>query len=186
MSRQDAGRPGEMQSMGINGRNGPGRAARTARRPPVEPLLPTELPPLPPDAAGTPEPVAPPKEDGHDAAGTDAGGAAPAEAAEAAERRTGWRARLRLPRPPSRTDLSVLAVYVLGALYVLQRLVADPGGRVQDNVPDQTLFEWVLGFGSRVATDQLYPFVTDRLNTPVGINLLANTSVLGIGLPLTP
>ena len=167
-----------MQSMGINGRNGPGRAARTARRPPVEPLLPTELPPLPPDAAGTPEPVAPPKEGGHDAGET-----APDEAAE---RRTGWRARLRLPRPPSRTDLGVLAVYVLGALYVLQRLVADPGGRVQDNVPDQTLFEWVLGFGSRVATDQLYPFVTDRLNAPVGINLLANTSVLGIGLPLTP
>lgn len=179
-----------MQSMGINGRNGPGRTARPARRPPVEPLLPTELPPLAPDVAATPEPVAPPKEDGHTPAGeathTDAGGGAPAEADEAAERRTGWRARLRLPRPPSRTDLGIFAVYVLGALYVLQRLVADPGGRVQDNVPDQTLFEWVLGFGSRVATDQLYPFVTDRLNAPVGINLLANTSVLGIGLPLTP
>ena len=179
-----------MQSMGINGRNGPGRTARPARRPPVEPLLPTELPPLAPDVAATPEPVAPLKEDGHTPAGeathTDAGGGAPAEADEAAERRTGWRARLRLPRPPSRTDLGIFAVYVLGALYVLQRLVADPGGRVQDNVPDQTLFEWVLGFGSRVATDQLYPFVTDRLNAPVGINLLANTSVLGIGLPLTP
>jgi hypothetical protein len=78
------------------------------------------------------------------------------------------------------------AVYLLGALYVLQHLIGDPRGRVQLNVPDQTLFEWVLGFGSRVVTDQQYPFVSHRLNAPVGINLMANTSVLGISLPLTP
>jgi hypothetical protein len=98
----------------------------------------------------------------------------------------GWPARLRHRFRSAGPDLGVCALYLLAAGSVLQHLIPDPGGRVQSNVPDQTLFEWMLGFGSRVVTDQLYPFMTTRLNTPAGVNLLANTSVLGVSLPLTP
>jgi hypothetical protein len=150
------------------GRPPTGSAPEAASADEAEPLLPTELPPTAPDAAGTPEPV-PPE------------GTAGSGGQEPEEPRRRWR-----PPLPSPRDLVVYALYAVGALYVLQHLVGDPGGRVQLNVPDQTLFEWVLGFGSRVVTDQLFPFVTNRLNFPVGVNMMANTSVLGVSLPLTP
>src|SRR5437899_6488761 len=90
----------------------------------VQPLLPTELPPVPPDMAGTPEPTpasAPPSPPGD-------------QPASPAPGPRNWRRRLRLPWP----DLGACALYLIGAVYVLQRLIADPRGRVQANVPDQT------------------------------------------------
>ncbi len=47
-------------------------------------------------------------------------------------------------------------------------------------------FEWMLGHGALVATGQASPFFSEAMNAPLGINLMANTSVLGISIPLTP
>lgn len=192
------------------------RRARTAQGKPPEdwpdnPLLPTELPPLAPDMAGTPDPMPLPTEPASSGAVTTGVATSEPTTTRPATRRptttqppgdgrgmtvapkgadTGtepvprrsWLVR----HLPTRQDLIVFAVYAAGACYVLQRLLADPRGRVQQNVPDQTLFEWMLGWGSRVVTDQLFPFVSNRLNAPVGVNMMANTSVLGVSLPMTP
>jgi hypothetical protein len=86
-----------------------------------------------------------------------------------------------------RPDLTVLSCYALGAIFVTGRLWAHPGQRVlRDNIQDQIFFEWVLAHAARVVTHLENPFFTTRMNAPDGVNLIANTSVLGIGIPLTP
>ncbi|WP_433076022.1 hypothetical protein ACQP1P_30620 [Dactylosporangium sp. CA-052675] len=80
-----------------------------------------------------------------------------------------------------------LLTYVVCAVLVLQHLWADPQGRMfADNTQDQIFFEWVLTHAARFFTHGDNPFFTDQLNAPVGVNLMANTSVLGLALPLAP
>ncbi|MDT5033458.1 MAG: hypothetical protein QOC94_3629, partial [Actinoplanes sp.] len=47
-------------------------------------------------------------------------------------------------------------------------------------------FEWMMAHGARVLTDGVYPFFSDRMNYPDGVNMMANTSVLAVSLPMTP
>jgi hypothetical protein len=61
-----------------------------------------------------------------------------------------------------------------------------PGSGVRANEPDQAFFEWILAHGARVVTKLDYPFVSYQMNVPDGVNMMANTSVLGISLPLAP
>lgn len=86
-----------------------------------------------------------------------------------------------------RFDLAVLAAYLLFAGYLFSRLLARPGsGYLDQGVQDQQLFEWFLGVDARVLTHAAHPFFTNLQNYPDGVNLMANTALLGIGLPLTP
>jgi hypothetical protein len=86
-----------------------------------------------------------------------------------------------------RTTTVVLLSYVAAAVAVLQHLWADPQGRMfADNGQDHIFFEWVLTHAARLFTHGDNPFFTDQLNAPLGINLMANTSVLGLALPLAP
>ena len=62
-----------------------------------------------------------------------------------------------------------------------------PTGReLRDNKQDQIFFEWVLSHGARVLSHGDNPFFADQLNVPHGVNLMANTSILGAALPLAP
>jgi len=85
-------------------------------------------------------------------------------------------------------DLAAAAGYVAMALYVSFRVVAGVGTRLVNSVGgfDQVLFEWMLAHAARSVTHLENPFYTDRLNVPDGVNLMANTSVLGLGIPMTP
>lgn len=86
-----------------------------------------------------------------------------------------------------RGDLVVMIVYLLGGLYVTARLWRDLGVRVfAANPGDNTQFEWMLAHGARVVFAGQNPFVTDRMNVPHQVNLMANTSVLGLSVPLAP
>ncbi|GAA4249648.1 hypothetical protein [Dactylosporangium darangshiense] len=86
-----------------------------------------------------------------------------------------------------RTTAVVLLSYVAAAVTVLQHLWADPQGRMfADNGQDHVFFEWVLTHAARLFTHGDNPFFTDQLNAPLGINLMANTSVLGLAIPLAP
>jgi hypothetical protein len=86
-----------------------------------------------------------------------------------------------------RTTTVVLLSYVAAAVTVLQHLWADPQGRMfADNGQDHIFFEWVLTHAARLFTHGDNPFFTDQLNAPFGVNLMANTSVLGLALPLAP
>ncbi|WP_345631939.1 hypothetical protein [Rugosimonospora acidiphila] len=91
-----------------------------------------------------------------------------------------------LRRRRLRADILATGIYLIGAIYVLERLLPDPGTQVQANIPDQTFFQWVLAYGARVVTARVDPLFTTRLGAPVGANLIANTSVLGISVPLSP
>jgi hypothetical protein len=106
------------------------------------------------------------------------------DAPETTRRRDLW-ARLR-ERPWLR-DASVFTVYVLLALFVTARLWADPAHRlVYGTETDSSLCEWFMAHAARIFIHGDNPFYTVRLNVPVGVNLAANTAMMGLGVPMIP
>ncbi|MGY4910102.1 hypothetical protein [Micromonospora aurantiaca (nom. illeg.)] len=85
-----------------------------------------------------------------------------------------------------RIDALAVLSFVLLAFWVTARLWVDPRNGIRDNRTDQAQFEWMMAHGARVVTDFAYPFTSDRMNVPDVVNLMANTSVLSVSLPLTP
>ncbi|MFF0374494.1 glycosyltransferase family protein [Actinoplanes missouriensis] len=86
-----------------------------------------------------------------------------------------------------RIDLWVPAAFLALAIVVLLPLWIDPNGRVlASNDDDHGVFLFVLAHAERVVFDGAAPFFTDRLNAPVGVNMMANTSILALSLPLAP
>jgi hypothetical protein len=93
------------------------------------------------------------------------------------------------PRPARRQPVDLLppATYLLLSFWVFHRLWADPGGRrLEWSFQDQTQHEWFLAWGAHALTSLTDPFLTRVVNTPDGVNLLANTSLLGLAVPLAP
>ncbi|WP_432983374.1 DUF6541 family protein [Dactylosporangium sp. CA-233914] len=89
--------------------------------------------------------------------------------------------------PAKAVDALVVLGFVLGAVYVLGRLWVDPNGRyLQLNFQDYFQFEWFLTHATEVFTKGESPFFSDEINSPQGVNLMGNTSVLALSLPLTP
>ncbi|MEV6630549.1 hypothetical protein AB0M54_07345 [Actinoplanes sp. NPDC051470] len=73
------------------------------------------------------------------------------------------------------------------AALVLIRLWADPSGRVlSHNDDDHGFFLFVVAHGERVLFHGDNPFFSDRLNVPDGVNIMANTTVLALTLPVAP
>jgi DivIVA domain-containing protein len=93
-------------------------------------------------------------------------------------------------RPPAalkRVDLAVGAAYALVALWLLSRLFADPDGTyLSQGVQDQQAFEWYFGAAAHNLTTLSNPLFSTLQNFPVGVNLMANASVLGLSIPLAP
>ncbi|MEU5943175.1 hypothetical protein ABZ807_29330 [Micromonospora sp. NPDC047548] len=83
-------------------------------------------------------------------------------------------------------DAAAVLSFVLLAFWVTARLWLHPGSGLRDNPSDQSQFEWMMAHGARVVTEFAYPFTSDRMNVPDGVNLMANTSVLSISIPMTP
>ena len=89
--------------------------------------------------------------------------------------------RRRLP------DLAVYSSYLLLGIGVLGHLWRSPDRRVLTANPgDHTFFEWNLAHGLRVLTGQESPLVSHAVNAPDGVNMMANTSILGLSIPLAP
>ncbi|HEY8534541.1 MAG TPA: hypothetical protein VIL44_11860 [Micromonospora sp.] len=99
-----------------------------------------------------------------------------------ATRRGGWLARWR----HRWWDLAAVASYGLLAFWVTARVWWHLDHGLADNRMDQAFFEWMLAHGAHVVTDFAYPFVSKQMNVPDGVNMMANTSVLGISIPLAP
>ncbi|WP_238358476.1 MULTISPECIES: hypothetical protein [Micromonospora] len=92
------------------------------------------------------------------------------------------RRRLRVPRTP---DVAVVVGYLALAAWLTSRQWGRPD-RLFHQAGDQILFEWMLARAARAVTGIESPLWSDALNAPGGVNLMANTSVLGLGVPLTP
>ena len=85
------------------------------------------------------------------------------------------------------TDLAISAGYLLVAFAVFGRLWADPSRRyLIDGGQDQTQWEWFFAVTARAVTHLDNPFFTTLQNFPGGVNLMANTVMLGVSVPLTP
>jgi hypothetical protein len=86
-----------------------------------------------------------------------------------------------------RADVLVTASYAIFAVVLVSHLWRDPNGRMlADNKQDHIFFEWVLTHAARVVTHGDSPIFTEELNAPLGVNLMANTSILGLAIPLSP
>ncbi|MGC1212686.1 MAG: hypothetical protein WA890_15625, partial [Micromonospora sp.] len=95
-------------------------------------------------------------------------------------------ARLRRAAVRYRADLLVGLLFVLLAGWVTHGLWPAPGQRMLVlNPADQTLYEWFLAVDSRALLGD-FSLLTDRLNAPDGVNLMANTTVIALGVVLAP
>ncbi|MFD8967854.1 dolichyl-phosphate beta-glucosyltransferase [Streptomyces sp. NPDC059568] len=105
-----------------------------------------------------------------------------------ADRADGRRPRgLRGPRGLRRTDLAVAGLFLLVSLFLYKGLWADlDHAYLADAGSDQNQWEWFF----RVTADNVVhlrnPLFTTLQNFPDGVNLMANTVMLGLSVPLTP
>src|SRR5690554_1984341 len=91
-----------------------------------------------------------------------------------------------LRRHPLAIDLGVVLLYSVGAVWLLKGLWPDPAHRTLSlNPEDQILIEWFLAVDTRVLTFD-HGLVSDRLNAPDGVNLLANAASLTLGALMAP
>ncbi|MFF5051982.1 hypothetical protein ACFY1S_02190 [Micromonospora sp. NPDC000663] len=85
-----------------------------------------------------------------------------------------------------RADLPVVLLFVVLAGWLTHGLWPDPGGRTLAlNPEDQALYEWFLAIDARALFGD-FSLLTDRLNAPDGVNLMANTTVIALGVVCAP
>jgi hypothetical protein len=86
-----------------------------------------------------------------------------------------------------RPDVVAALAFVALALWTSAGLFLNPFDRVSSHNPnDQIWFEWLLEHGAYTVRHLENPLFSERQNYPFGVNLMANTSVLGISIPLAP
>jgi hypothetical protein len=84
-------------------------------------------------------------------------------------------------------DLWALLSYAVLAVFVLSRLWRDPNGRVlSGNKDDHGFFLYAMAHGERVLVHGANPLSDNVLNAPGVVNMMANTSVLGLSIPMAP
>ncbi|GAB1690551.1 hypothetical protein [Krasilnikovia sp. M28-CT-15] len=80
-----------------------------------------------------------------------------------------------------------LLSYLALAVLVLLQLWRDPDGRVlASNDDDHGVFLFMVAHGERVVFHGADLMFSDRLNAPSGVNMMANTSVLALSVPVAP
>ncbi len=95
--------------------------------------------------------------------------------------------RVRIWRRISLSDVFAHLCLLLGALWVTAHLWLDVRHRVLASNPgDHTQFEWMLAHAARLFIHPENPFFSRAMNFPDGVNLMANTSALGLTIPLAP
>ncbi|MFY1669377.1 hypothetical protein ACN27G_05380 [Plantactinospora sp. WMMB334] len=95
--------------------------------------------------------------------------------------------RWRRLRAPARADLLAIGAYVLLGVFVCANYWVDVNHRVSSHLPtDHSWFEWLFAHGAYSLRHLEDPLFSARQNAPDGVNLMANTSLLGVTLPLAP
>ncbi|MGC4896480.1 hypothetical protein [Micromonospora sp. DT31] len=90
-------------------------------------------------------------------------------------------------RRPARADVLAIGAYVLLGVLVCLNYWVDVQHRVSSHLPtDHSWFEWLFAHGAYSVQHLENPLFTTRQNAPDGVNMMANTSLLGVTLPLAP
>jgi hypothetical protein len=88
---------------------------------------------------------------------------------------------------PRWADGAAVALYLALAFWVTSRLWRNTGALALVNGgSDVHFFEWALIHATRIFTHGENPLFTSQLNAPDGVNLMANTGMLGLTVPLVP
>ncbi|WP_089008703.1 hypothetical protein [Micromonospora viridifaciens] len=94
------------------------------------------------------------------------------------------------PRPrrrPARADVLAIGAYALLGVLVCLNYWGDVQHRVSSHLPtDHSWFEWLFAHGAHSVRHLENPLFTVQQNAPDGVNMMANTSLLGVTLPLAP
>ncbi|MFI6759128.1 hypothetical protein ACIBF5_08300 [Micromonospora sp. NPDC050417] len=87
---------------------------------------------------------------------------------------------------PHLPDLGICLLFLLLAGWLTSGMWPDPGARTLAlNPEDQVLYEWFLAADARALLGD-FGLLSDRLNAPDGVNLMANTTVIAPGLLFAP
>ncbi|WP_442860911.1 glycosyl transferase [Amycolatopsis sp. CA-230715] len=87
----------------------------------------------------------------------------------------------------SRADTGIVAGFLLFALFVYSGQWLNLGtGYLVNSAQDQNMWEWFFAVTAKAVSHLENPLASDLQNYPLGVNLMANTAMLGVGVPLTP
>jgi hypothetical protein len=91
-------------------------------------------------------------------------------------------------RPTPRwADAAVVVLYLALAFWVTSGMWSHIGALALVNGgSDVHFFEWALVHATRIFTHGENPLFSPQLNAPSGVNLMANTGLLGLTVPLVP
>ncbi|MFJ2564919.1 MULTISPECIES: glycosyltransferase [unclassified Streptomyces] len=94
------------------------------------------------------------------------------------------RLKARSVRP---ADLFAGALFLLMAVTLYSGRLVDPGHRyLPDSLQDQNQWEWFFAVTADSVAHLRNPLFTDLQNFPDGVNLMANTVMLGMSVPFAP
>ncbi|MGY6024187.1 glycosyltransferase [Streptomyces spinosirectus] len=92
--------------------------------------------------------------------------------------------RVRAARP---ADLVAVALFLLMAVALYSGRLADPDHRyLADSLQDQNQWEWFFAVTADNVAHLHNPLFSDLQGFPDGVNLMANTVMLGLSVPFTP
>ncbi|MDT8914648.1 glycosyl transferase [Amycolatopsis sp. PS_44_ISF1] len=84
-------------------------------------------------------------------------------------------------------DAGIIGAYLAFSVVLFGGLWADLGhGYLWNSASDQNLWEWFFAVTARSVLHLQNPLTTDLQNYPLGVNMMANTAMLGVSIPLTP
>lgn len=77
--------------------------------------------------------------------------------------------------------------YLTAAVVLLHGIWADPNGRyLWDSGQDQNQWQWFFDVTAHQVLNGQNPLFSTLMNAPLGVNLMANTAMFGLSLPLIP
>ncbi|WP_018349229.1 hypothetical protein [Longispora albida] len=83
--------------------------------------------------------------------------------------------------------LMVAGGFVMVSLLLLAQLWVNPVTRyLKITHADQQGFEWIIQLVTHSVLNGQNPLFTDMINMPLGINVMAQTSIMGLSIPLIP
>ncbi|WP_197320154.1 glycosyl transferase [Saccharomonospora sp. NB11] len=88
---------------------------------------------------------------------------------------------------PQVADAAVLSFFVFAAFLLYRPLWMNLSrGYLQNSAQDQNMWEWFFAVTAHSVLNLENPLHSGLQNAPDGVNLMANTAMFGLGIPLTP